>query len=175
MSNDPVSAVGQGKGIDPADLHDSSPVRLATYPEVLTGPEPAESARGQQAVDEAIEDFLQGHSPRLALPDAVAQMSHAVGEERRSACYAEDGEIRRAGRDRATGEIGDEETDDEAISKPHPEEFGHGGRTAGKHGQRACGSLLEFFYRGGRLHFFGEAIRERSEERRVGKECRSRW
>ncbi len=130
---------------------------------MLTRPEPAEGAGGQQAVDESIEDFLQGHAPRLALPDAVAQMSQAVGEERRSARYAEHGEIRGAGGDGATGEIGDEETDDEAISKPHPEEFGHGGRTTGKHGQRAYGSLLEFFYRGGRLHFFGEAIREHIE------------
>src|SRR5260370_25058623 len=83
-------------------------------------------------------------------------MSQAVGEERRSARYAEDREIGGAGGDGATGEIGDEETDDEAISKPHPEEFGHGGRSTGKHGQRAYGGLLEFFYRGGgRSFFFG--------------------
>src|SRR5260370_28822647 len=81
-------------------------------------------------------------------------MSQAVGEERRSARYAEDREIGGAGGDGATGEIGDEETDDEAISKPHPEEFGHGGRTTGKNGQRAYRALLEFFYCGGGGFFF---------------------
>src|SRR6266849_8262808 len=136
---------------------------LCHVPEVLTRPEPAKGARGQQAVDEAVDDFLQGHAPRLAPPDAVAQMSQAVGEERRSARYAEDGEIGCAGRDGTPGKIGNEKTDDEAIDKPHPEELGHGGRTAGNHGQRANGPLLEFFYRGRRLHLFGEAIREHIE------------
>src|SRR5216684_5567465 len=129
----------------------------------LTRPKPPKGAGGQQAVDEAIEDFLQGHSPRLALPDAVAQMSQAVGEERRGACYAEDGEVRRAGRDRAPGEVGNEEADDQAIGKPHPEELGHGGWTAGKDGQHPYGSLLEFFYGSGRLHLFVGAKREMIE------------
>src|SRR5713226_6558971 len=93
-------------------------------------------------------------------------MSQAVGEERRSARYAEDGEIGSAGRDGATGEIGDEETDDEAIDKPHPEELGHDGWTTGKHGQQTHGSLLEFFYRGGRLHLFVGAKREMIEAAR---------
>src|SRR6266849_811735 len=122
--------------------------------DALTGPEPAEGGGGQQGVDESVDDFFQGRAPRLALPDAVAEMSEAMGEERRSACYAGDGEIVGAGRDGATGEIGDEDTDDQAIGKPHPEELGHGDWTTGKHGQHAHRSLLEFFYGGRRLHLF---------------------
>src|SRR5713226_9882399 len=132
----------------------------------LTRPKPAKGACGQQAVDEAVDDFLQGHAPRLALPDAVAQMSQAVGEERRSARYAEDGEIGGAGRDGATCEISNEETDDQAIDKPHPEELGHGGWTTGKHGQHTHGSLLEFFYGSRRLHLFVGAKREMIEAAR---------
>src|SRR5229473_4136575 len=78
-------------------------------------------------------------------------MSQAVGEERR------------AGRDRAPGEVGNEEADDQAIGKPHPEELGHGGWTAGKDGQHPYGSLLEFFYGSGRLHLFVGAKREMIE------------
>src|SRR5712692_3771763 len=136
---------------------------LCHVPEVLTRPEPAKGARGQQAVDEAVDDFLQGHAPRLALPDAVAQMSQAVGEERRSARYAEDREIGGAGREGAHGEIGDEETDDQAKDKPHPEELGHDGWTTGKHGQHTHGSLLEFFYGSRRLHLFVGTKREMIE------------
>src|SRR5256885_13875663 len=102
--------------------------------EFLVRPKPPKGGRGQQAEDESIEDFLQGHSPCLALPDAIAQMSQAVGEERRGTCHAENHQIVCAGRDRVPREISDEETDDQAISKPHPEELGHGGWTTGKHG-----------------------------------------
>src|SRR5260370_31474466 len=139
-------ALVRGKGLT-LPTCTTAPLPASHLLEVLTGPEPAEGAGGQQAVDEAIEDFLQGHSPRLALPDAVAQVSQAVGEERRSARYAEHGEIRGARGDGATGEIGDEETDDEAISKPHPEEFGHGGRVPWGQSQRAPGPPAQIFFR----------------------------
>src|SRR5712664_2470356 len=124
-----------------ADGEVNSPLQLSMQPEGLTRPEPAEGGSGQQGVDEAVDDFLQGHAPRLALPDAVAEMSEAMGEERGSACYAGDGETGGAGRDGASGEIRDEDTDDQAIDKPHPEELGHGDWTTGKHGQHPHGSL----------------------------------
>src|SRR5437879_11333401 len=86
---------------------------MATRPaRVLAGPKPAKGARGQQAVNESIDDFLDGRAPRLTLPDAVAQVPQAVAEERRGAGDPKNGWIRRAGPNRVSGEIGDEEADD---------------------------------------------------------------
>ena len=88
------------------------PKKMATRPaRVLAGPKPAKGARGQQAVDESIHDFLDGRAPRLTLPDAVAEVSQTVAQERRRAGDAKDDQIVRAGRNRVSGEIGDEEAD----------------------------------------------------------------
>src|SRR3989449_3296321 len=84
----------------------------------LAGPKPAKGAGGQQAVNESIANFLEGRAPRLTLPDGVAQVSQTVGQERRPARHAKDGQIRCAGHNRASGEIGDKEADDEAVGKP---------------------------------------------------------
>src|SRR6266849_8200848 len=88
------------------------PKKMATRPaRALAGPKPAKGARGQQAVDESIDDFLDGRAPRLTLPDAVAEVSQTVAQERRRAGDAKDDQIVRAGRNRVSGEIGDEEAD----------------------------------------------------------------
>jgi len=129
----------------------------------LPGPEPAEGAGGQQAVDKAIEGLLQHHAPWLALPDAVDQGSQTVSEERGGSSDAKHGRIVRAG---DNGEIGDKETDKETVSEPHAEELRHGDWTAGKHGQKTDRSLLEFFLHGGRIHLLVGAMREMIETRR---------
>lgn len=41
------------------------------------GPEPTKCACGQQSVDEAVENFLEGRAPGLALPDRVAEAAQA--------------------------------------------------------------------------------------------------
>src|SRR6266853_2559794 len=48
---------------------------------VLARPKPAKGARSQQAIHESIDDFLDCHSPRLTLPDTVAQLSKTVGKK----------------------------------------------------------------------------------------------
>src|SRR5713101_3563357 len=130
---------------------------------VLTRPKPAKGARGQQAVDESIDDFLDSDTPRLTLPDAVAQVSQTVGEERRGASDAKDGQIVRAGHNRASSEIGDEEADNQAVDEPHAQELRHGGWAARQHGHHPDWSLLVFFHQGGRLHFLMRAKRENIE------------
>src|SRR5260370_34621675 len=55
----------------------------------LPGPEPAESAGGQQAVDKSIGRFLEDPAPRLALPDAVDQRPPAVNQQPSGAGDAE--------------------------------------------------------------------------------------
>src|SRR5258705_1016409 len=52
-------------------------------------PEPAKGAGSQRGVDESIEGFFDDIAPRLPFPDSVAQVSQAVGEERRRAGNAE--------------------------------------------------------------------------------------
>src|SRR5713226_3467664 len=71
----------------------------------LAGPKPAKGSGGQQAVNESIENFLEGRAPRLALPDGVAQVAQTVGQERRRASYTKNGQVLCAGRNRASGEI----------------------------------------------------------------------
>src|SRR4029077_7084516 len=66
----------------------------------LPRPEPAKRAGGQQAIDEAVEGFLEDRAPGLALPDAVDQGSQTESKERRSAGNAKHGQILRAGRNR---------------------------------------------------------------------------
>src|SRR5712691_1509112 len=129
----------------------------------LAGPKPAKGAGGQQAVNESIANFFEGRAPRLALPDGVAQVSQTVGQKRRRAGYAKDRQVLCAGRNRAPGEIGDEEGDDEAVGKPHPQELGHDRWAAGQHGQHSHRSLLVFFYQGGRLHLLRGPKREKIE------------
>src|SRR4029077_13536943 len=102
--------------------------------EALPGPEPAKRAGGQQAIDEAVEGFLEDQAPGLALPDAVDQGSQTISEERRSAGDAKHGQLLRAGRNRASAEIGNEEADEQAVREPHPEKLRHGGRGAGING-----------------------------------------
>src|SRR5260370_40223267 len=101
---------------------------------ILTGPQPAKGAGGQQAVDESVEGFLEDHTPGLALPDAIDQGSQGVCKERGGASDAKHGQIVRAGRNRASREIGHEEADKQAIGEPHAEELWHGDWAAGKHG-----------------------------------------
>jgi len=101
---------------------------------VLPRPKPAESAGGQQTIDETIDDFFDGYRPLLTLPDAVAQVPQAVGEERGGPGDAEDGQIACAGRNCVAGEIGDEESDQEAKDKPLDQKLRHRGRAAGKDG-----------------------------------------
>src|SRR5437870_7658539 len=126
------------------------PTRLAPIrhllARVLARPKPAKCASGQQAVDQSIDDFLDGHAPRLTLPDAVAQVSQTVGEKRGGASDAKDGQIVRAGRDRASSEIGDEEADNQAVDEPHAQELRHDGWAARQHGHHPDWSLLVFFH-----------------------------
>src|SRR5208337_4578839 len=99
---------------------------------MLARPKPPEGACGQQAIDESIDDFLQGDAPGLAFPNAIAQVSEAVGQKRRSASNTEYHPIVGAGCDGAPRKIRDEEADDQRIGKPLPQELWHGGRSAGK-------------------------------------------
>src|SRR5690348_9033061 len=112
-------------------------------------PEPTESACGQQAVDESVDDVLDGHTPRLPAPNAVVQVAQTVGEEGGSAGDAKDGEIGCAWGYGASGEIGDEKADDQAIDKPHAQELRHGRRAAGKDSHHPDRPLIVFFDHGG--------------------------
>src|SRR5882762_8211023 len=100
----------------------------------LPGPKPPKCAGDQQAIDEAIEGFLEGHTPRLALPDAVDQGSQSESKERGGASDAKNRQIVRTGRNRVSREIGNEEADQQAIGKPHAEKLRHGGWGAGING-----------------------------------------
>src|SRR6202047_15126 len=124
------------------------PSRLA----ILVRPEPSKSSCGQQGEDESVEGFLQSHAPWLALPDGVAQISQAISQKPRRADHAEHGGISGTGRNGVRGEIRDEEADDEAIAEPQSEKLRHVRRATGVNGQKAHGSLLEFFLDCGRLH-----------------------
>lgn len=147
-----------GMGCSPAD---SARPRGGHLPGgVLAGPKPAKGARGQHAIDESIDDFLDGHAPGLTLPDAVAQVSQTVGQECRGAGDAKDGQIVRAVRNRASGEIRDEEADNQAIGEPHAQELRHGWWAAGKDGHHPDRPLIVFFDHGGRLHFHVRAKRK---------------
>src|SRR5260370_18737043 len=107
MGASPPETAGLYLGIEPSSRYSAQIVGTA-----LAGPKPAKGAGGQQAVNESIDNFLEGRTPRLALPDGVAQVSQTVGQKRRRAGYAKNGQILCAGLDRAPGEIGDEEGDD---------------------------------------------------------------
>src|SRR5208337_3502156 len=96
-------------------------------------------------------------------PNAIAQVSEAVGQKRRSASNTEYHPIVGAGCDGAPRKIRDEEADDQRIGKPLPQELWHGGRSAGKHRQNTHRSLLVFFDHGGRLHLLVRAVRENVE------------
>src|SRR5271157_6458213 len=126
-------------------------------------PQPAERSRGQQAIHQPVDDLLQDHAPRLALPDAVAEHSQTVSHERCGASDAKDDQIVHAGRKRAPREIGGEEPDHEAIAEPQAEKLRQGGRPAGKYGHEADRPLLVFFLHSGRLHVLVAAIWEHIE------------
>src|SRR5580765_6313209 len=53
-------------------------------------PKPAKGARSQRRVNRAINYFLDDDAPGLALPDAVAEVRQAIGEEPREAGVAKD-------------------------------------------------------------------------------------
>src|SRR6267378_7037088 len=129
------------------------------------GPEPAEGAGSQHAIDESIENFFEGHAPGLTLPDAVDHGSQAVGHKGGGARNAKHYGVARAERNGVARETGDEDADDEAISKPQAEELRHGRRATRIHGQKPDRSLLEFFLRGGRLHVLVGTKRKMIETR----------
>src|SRR5437879_9279551 len=84
----------------------------------LPGPKPPKCAGDQQAIDEAIEGFLEGHTPRLALPDAVDQGSQSESKERGGASDAKNRQIVRAGRNRVSREIGRSEEHTSELQSP---------------------------------------------------------
>src|SRR6266481_1631704 len=92
-------------------------------PDLPARPEPAKGARGQQGVNESIDDFFDDITPGLAFPDSIAQVSQAVGEERRSAGDTEDSPkglaVCHNQRVRVRGDISNNDADDHAIRKPH--------------------------------------------------------
>src|SRR5712691_908608 len=63
----------------------------------LPGPEPAEGAGDQQTINEAIEGFLEDHTPRLALPNAVDHGTQTVSQKRGGSSDAKHSQILRAG------------------------------------------------------------------------------
>src|SRR5208282_1088971 len=126
----------------------------------LSRPEPAEGAGSEQTVDEAIDNFLNGDRPGLAFPDAVAQVAQAVGKERGCSYDAEDRPIVGAGRNRVSGEIGDEESDYQAKDEPLNQKLWHGRRPAGNDGHEPDRPLLLLFDQGWRLHILVSAVRE---------------
>src|SRR3977135_2877511 len=137
----PVERVaGAIRLLQPARAHrlrDSPSVKKETTKKIKTAlsrPEPAKCPSGQQAIDEPIERFLEDHAPRLTFPYAVDQGPQAVSKECSGASDAKHGLIVRAGRNRVSRKIGNEETDEQAISEPQAEELRHGGRGAGING-----------------------------------------
>jgi hypothetical protein len=135
----------------PARLSAFGGVRLLSGIEirVLAGPQPSEGSRGEQGVDEAVEGFLDDHAPRLALPDAVAKISEAIGEERGDGDHSKDHRIGSAGRNGVSSEAGDENADNQAIGEPQAEEFRQGRSATGKYRQEAYWALLKFLLDGG--------------------------
>src|SRR5258707_11102120 len=82
-------------------------------------PEPAKGAGSQQGVNESIDDFFDDITPWLAFPDSIAQVSQAIGEERRSAGDTEDSPkglaVCHNQRVRVRRDVGDEDAGDQAI------------------------------------------------------------
>src|SRR5580692_10784752 len=116
---------------------------------VLAGPEPAEGPSGQQAVDKSVDDFFDRHRPGLTLPNTVADVSQTVGEESGGPGDAEYRSIVCAERNRVRGEVGDEETDQQAIDKPLSHKFRHGRRPARHDGRKPDWSQLVLLEGGG--------------------------
>jgi hypothetical protein len=101
-------------------------------------------AAGEEPVDEAIEGVFEGGAPRSSKPDRLGEMGAGVGEKRRGAREAEDGEVGRARSERAAAEIRGGGADGEAIDEPLHELLSHRWRTARKDGHQADRPLLEF-------------------------------
>src|SRR5260370_40633016 len=102
----------------------------------LLGPQPAESAGGQRAINEAVERFLEDYAPRLAFPDTVDQRPQAVSKERGHASNVKHHGKPTVARNRSSRYISHEQTHEEAISEPHAEELRQSGRSAGINGEK---------------------------------------
>src|SRR6202022_2959447 len=101
------------------------------------GPEPAEGSCHQQAVDQAVDHFLEYDLPWLAVPDPLAHAAKAVGKKTCRAGHAEDLEVRRSDSARSAREIAHKERDHERVEEVENEEFAEG-KLAGIAKQQEC-------------------------------------
>src|SRR5215470_10119758 len=98
----PEISVKATSAIDGKTVQSSLFMLVSSCPDLDLRPEPAESSRGQQAKNEAVENMLDNRAPRLARPDAIADLPHAVSHERNRAGHPKDREILRSGRNGAS-------------------------------------------------------------------------
>src|SRR5271154_4434581 len=117
----------------------------STNAENLTRHQPAEGAGRQQTIEESVDDFFCRHRPRLAFPDAIAQIPQTVGEKRDRPGNAKDSQIWSAGSNGESGEIGDKESDHQAKHEPLDQEFRHRRGPAGDYGHIPDWSQLLLF------------------------------
>ncbi len=102
---------------------------LAAEPETTTPPDSfldhcftsataIRNSRREQGIDEAIENMLQGHTPGLSFPDQVLHLSECVSQESSGSGDPKHLQVVSAGGQRASGQVSDEDTDQQAINEP---------------------------------------------------------
>src|SRR5581483_9470137 len=101
---------------------------------------------------------LEDHAPRLASPNAVAEIADAIGQESGGTGGTKDVAVGRERSDGVAGEISENETDNQTIEKPLGEILANVDRAGGKDGDGPHGSFLVFVNHCGRFHFFVSAI-----------------
>jgi hypothetical protein len=81
------------------------------------GPEAGERARGEQTLDDAVDDGFPRRRPGVAEPDRVDRDDAGVGENGGGSRDAEHVEVIRTGRERPAGEVRDEDGDDQVVDE----------------------------------------------------------